>query len=176
MPERKLFTQAVGFVALAVAAGLLLWNSGRVSQVKPLRDRTADAVTRIVIDRPGQPEIDLDKQAGLWRVEKPVAAPADAQACDAAARALADMELGSVVSRDPGAYAAYQVDESSAPRVRAYLENAQVPVLDGYFGALSLGPDTAYFRAYREREVRLATGAGRSVFDRPLSGWTAPSK
>jgi hypothetical protein len=142
-----------------------------VEAVRPLRGRRAEAVTRLVVDG-GPQEVELRKQAGHWTLEAPAKGPADDEACSAAASALAGLELGSVVSRDAKSYASYGVDESSSSvRVRVYLEGSTVPALDGYFGRLALGPNTAYFRGYRERDVRLAVGASRSLFERPPSGW-----
>ncbi len=171
MPERKLFAQAFGFVALATAAGLLVWNSRRVTAVKPLRGHRAEAVARLLIDTQDE-EFDLRKRAGHWSLEAPIHAPADDEACDAAVAGLGQLELGAVVSRDPKSYPDYRVEESTAAtRVRVYLENSAVPALDGYFGSLALGPNTAFFRGFRERDVRLAVGASRSLFDRPLYAW-----
>jgi PAS domain S-box-containing protein len=65
--------------------------------------------------------------------------------------------VGSEVSRDPSGYADYEVNESSAVRVRVYSRASAAPVLDGYFGKAAMG-DSVYFRPSREATVYLAEG------------------
>jgi hypothetical protein len=86
-----------------------------------------------------------------------VADDAEASAAEGLSQSLRGLALGSEVSRDPAGWADYELNESSAVRVRVYSRASAAPVLDGWFGKPAMG-DSVYFRSSREPAVYLAEG------------------
>ena len=156
MTLRKMALAALVAAVLAGTAALLLWLQRPAGLSQPLAKLRAADLTRIELDYNGT-HVALEKAAGTWRLTAPVQDDADGSAADGLSQSLRDLAIGSEVSRDPSGYADYEVNESSAARVRVYCRTRAAPVLDGYFGKAAMG-DSAYFRPSREAAVYLAEG------------------
>ena len=156
MTPRKIALSALVAAGLAGAAALLLWLQRPAEPSRPLAKLRAADLTRIELDYNGA-HVALEMRAGTWRLTAPVQDDADDGAADGLAQSLRGLALGSEVSREPSGYADYEVNESSAARVRVYCRTSAAPVLDGYFGKTAMA-DSVYFRPSREAAVYLAEG------------------
>ena len=156
MTPRKIALFALAAAVLAGAAAILFRLQGPAEPARPLAKLQAADLTRIELDYNGA-HVALRQAAGTWRLTAPVQDDADAAAAAGLSQSLRGVALGSEVSRDPSGYADYEVNESSAVRVRVYCRTSAAPVLDGYFGKTATG-DSVYFRPDREAAVYLAEG------------------
>jgi|GEM_PF-6807929 len=156
MTPRKIALSALVAAGLAGAAALLFWLQRPAEPSRPLAKLRAADLTRIELDYNGA-HVALEMRAGTWRLTAPVQDDADDGAADGLAQSLRGLALGSEVSREPSGYADYEVNESSAARVRVYCRTSAAPVLDGYFGKTAMA-DSVYFRPSREAAVYLAEG------------------
>jgi hypothetical protein len=156
MTPRKIAWLALIAAVLAGAAALLLWLQRPAEPSRPLAKLRASDVARIELDYSGV-HAALENTAGTWRLTAPVQDDADDNAAESLSQGLRGLAVGSEVSRDPSGYADYEVNESSAVRVRVYSRASAAPVLDGYFGKAAMG-DSVYFRPSREATVYLAEG------------------
>jgi hypothetical protein len=156
MAPKKIALLALVAAALAGAAALLFWLQRPAEPARPLAKLRASDLARIELDYNGV-HAALENSAGAWRLTAPVQDDADDNAAESLSQSLRGLAVGSEVSRDPSGYADYEVNESSAVRVRVYSRASAAPVLDGYFGKAAMG-DSAYFRPSREATVYLAEG------------------
>ena len=156
MTPRKILLFAAVAAALAAAAALVSRLQRPAEPSRPLAGLKPADLARIEVDFSGG-HLALERAAGAWRLTAPVADEADASAADSLSQNLRGLALGSEVSRDPAGYAAYELNESSAVRVRVYSRASAAPVLDGWFGKPAMG-DAVYFRSSREPAVYLAEG------------------
>ncbi len=158
MTPKKIALSALVAAVLAGAAALLFWLQKPAEPSQPLAKLRAGDLSRIELDHNGA-HVALEMRAGTWRLTSPVQDDADDSAVDGLSRSLRGLALGSEVSRDPAGYGDYEVNESSATRVRVYSRTSAAPVLDGYIGKTAVG-DSVYFRPDREAAVYLAEGVG----------------
>jgi hypothetical protein len=156
MTPRKIALFAWTAAVLAGAAAFLLQLQRPAEPSRPLAKLHAADLARIELDCNGA-HVALEKAAGTWRLTAPLRDDADDGAADGLSQSLLGLALGSEVSRDPSGYADYEVNESSAARVRVFSRASAAPVLDGYFGKTAVG-DSVYFRPSREAAVYLAEG------------------
>ncbi|MBI5240162.1 MAG: DUF4340 domain-containing protein [Elusimicrobia bacterium] len=156
MTPRQVLLLASAAAVLAGAAALLLRLQGPAEPSRPLAGLQAADVARIEVDFRGG-RLALERAAGTWRLTAPLRDEADTGAAEDLSQSLRGLALGSQVSRDPAGWADYELDESSAVRVRVYSRASAAPVLDGWFGKPALG-DSVYFRSSREPAVYLAEG------------------
>jgi len=154
-PKDILLTAAVG-AALAGAAALTLRLQKPAEPARPLARLKPADVSRIEADSSGGRFV-LEQAAGAWRLTAPIQDDADTGAAASLAQSLRGLTLGSEVSRDPASWPDYELNESSAVRVRVYSRASAAPVLDGWFGKPALG-DSVYYRTSGEPAVRLAEG------------------
>ncbi|MCX5794248.1 MAG: DUF4340 domain-containing protein [Elusimicrobia bacterium] len=156
MTPKRLAFFALLPAMLAGASALLFRLQSPAEPTRPLGALRAADLTRIELDYDGA-HVALERAAGSWRLTAPVQDDADDGAADGLAQSLRGLALGSEVSREPSGYADYEVNESSAARVRVYCRTSAAPVLDGYFGKTAVG-ESVYFRPSREAAVYLAEG------------------
>jgi len=156
MTPRKIAFLALAAAVLAGAAALVSRLQSPAEPSRPLARLQAADVARIELDYNGA-HAALEQTGGIWRLTAPVQDVADADAATGLSQSLRGLALGSEVSREPSGYADYEVNESSAARVRVYSRKSAAPLLDGYFGKTAVG-DSVYFRPNREAAIYLAEG------------------
>lgn len=166
---RKTASLALLFGLLCALTWFLFWRAGLVEKTNPLSAVQAGDAVKILIDRAGE-SLALEKKEGRWMLTAPVSDIADSQAVGDLLGGLLQLRLGAEISRDAANYAAYDLTESRAARVRLYLASDAAPVFDGYFGKNALGYDSLYFRFSREKPVYFSSGVspyhiGRSADD-----------
>lgn len=154
---RKIAVLAGFLAALTAAALLIVWRSGRVERETPLRGIKPGEAVEIILERDSS-KIVFERKGGQWRLTAPVRDEADQGAVDDLASGLRALTLGSEVSREVDNYVAYDLNESSATRVRLFVSGRAAASLDGYFGKAGLGYDSLYFRFAGEKPVYLTTG------------------
>ena len=164
MTPRRIALFALIAAVLAGAAALLFWLQSPAEPSRPLAKLKASDLARIELDYNGS-HIALEKTAGRWRLTAPVADEAEDEAASGLARGLHDLARGSEVSREPSSYADYELNESSAVRVRVYSRTSAAPVLDGYFGNPAMA-NAVYFRPSGEAAVYLVEGVEPSALRR----------
>lgn len=157
MPRRRLALLAAACLALGGVAALLVWRAQRLPALRPLEGLRPVDIARIELGFDGR-ELALARAGAGWRLVRPSTGTADAVECDGLAGALLGLTLGLPVSGAPASYEPYELNESSAARVRVFVAGEASPRLDGYLGKEALGFDALYFRFYRERPVYIASG------------------
>ena len=157
MSPKKILLTVLVAAGLAGASALSYWLQKPSQPSRPLAGLQAADVARIELDYNGEHAV-LEKAGGSWRLAAPIQDEADAAAAEALSQGLRNLALGSEVSRESASHADYEVNESSAARVRVYSRASAAPVLDGFFGKPAMGA-TVYFRPSREATVYLAEGA-----------------
>lgn len=95
-------------VVILVALGLYLRFPGKKSAASTMAGLVsfpASQVSRIQVDRPGQPQVILDRTNGAWRLEQPYAAAADSGAVSTllttASTILPAERLGAITNLQP---------------------------------------------------------------------------
>ncbi len=165
MTPKRIAALAGVLALLLAAAGLQVWRSGRLARLEPLKGLKETEVYRVEISRAGE-AIVLERRAGSWRIAAPIPDSADQDACAGLVEALANLTLGTEVSRKPESYPDYELAESSATRIRLFTAGRAAPAFDGFFGKTAMGYDTLYFRSHAEKPVYLASGMARYYLER----------
>ncbi|MBI4375681.1 MAG: DUF4340 domain-containing protein [Elusimicrobia bacterium] len=156
MPKRFLVLASCALI-LSGAAGLLLWRSSRPPKAQePLKELDKGSVSRIEI-RKGERSVSLESRDGSWRLAQPPDG-ADPSACQELLTGLFRLSIGSRLSDDPSSYPDYELNDSSASRVRLFVQGKSEPVFDGYFGKTAMGHDSHYFRYESDKPVYIASG------------------
>ena len=164
MKPKILLATILAAATLAAAAALLFWREQPAEPSRPLARLAVPDLARIELDRDNA-HVALERAGGRWRLTAPVQDEADGEAADDLARGLRGLSLGSEVSRDPAGYAAYEVNETSATRVRVFSRTSAAPILDAFFGKAAFG-GAVYYRPNREAAVFLAEGVPASLLGR----------
>lgn len=166
METKKLGALALGFAGLTALAAFLQWNSGKgPASTQPLGGLTAAKVVKLQVERRGE-ILTVEKSGGEWRLTAPGSDLADSNPVNDLVNGLLQLSLGSSVASDPASYPTYDLNDSSATRVRLYAEGSAAPDFDGYFGKRAIGYDSMYFRKAGERPVLIASGLPAYQFDR----------
>ena len=154
--RRSVVALAAVFVAAAALAGYFLLR-GRTSAEgrNPLAGVSPAEIQRLELERLGARAV-LVRGEERWNVEEPFQDWADPQAVDRALETLTEFAVGSIVSENPERYDQFEVSETSATRVRVFVDGREKPVLDGYVGKPVAGLRTAYFRFADAKPVHLA--------------------
>lgn len=134
-------------VVILVALGLYLRFPGKKSAASALADLVTfptNQVNRIQVDRPGQPEVILDRADGKWRLEQPYAAPADSGAVSTllttASTILPAEKLGTISNLQP-----FGLDSQASPaRVQLTLANGKT--YDFLLGGTSPTSENVYLK------------------------------
>jgi hypothetical protein len=151
---------------LLALIGALVWvvvyRSGQQPDTAgpPLTVLSADAVTHIRIERPEQPAIVLEKNAGEWRLTAPVAARANPFNVDTLMRALA----APTDTRFPAVAAELAKFGLDNPRARVWFDNVEIA-----FGTLHPLKNQIYVRY--QNEVVLIPGYHLAAATSPYTNY-----
>ncbi len=168
MSTRKLLILTAVFLALFAFVALYErkqpTSEERAAQAKRLLDFKADDVTRILIERPDLPKVELKRDAGgRWRVEADPPSPADAFSVDGLLADLGRLEMvGEPLSKfDPKEYGL------DAPRGKATLT-----MKDGEQETVSFGkeiPGTDGTAASDGKRMAAVKAAPLAALSKPLN-------
>jgi hypothetical protein len=127
-----------------------------------------DRVSRLRIDRPGEPTVELARIGGGWRLSVPFDYAAQDPAVQSTLTSLQDLELVDVVSSNPEKRHNYDVD-SSGTHVQAWEGDKQV--LSLIIGKAA--PDFAHTFVRRDGsdEVYRAVGMLSYTFNKKANDW-----
>jgi len=127
-----------------------------------------DRVSRLVVDRPGEPTVEFARVGGGWRIRAPFDYAAQDQAVQSTLTSLQDLELADVVSTNPDNRHNYQVD-STGTHVQAWEGDQQVMSL--IIGKAA--PDFAHTFVRRDGsdEVYRAVGMLSYTFNKKPDDW-----
>lgn len=167
-PKVKLAALAFTLIMLLIAASWMVWIQGQVTRTQPFAGINAESVRRLLIEGPAG-KISLERKGGVWFLTEPVSDRADPTPVDDIVAGLLGLSAGLEMTREPSSYADFELNESSATRVRLFAGEVAAPALDAYFGKEALGYDSLYMRLARESPVRLTTGLGSYRLKRPAS-------
>ncbi len=150
--------------ALFVATfGALVWiaiDNARITRAPILEGVKANQIEKLDISYQGK-SVELVKDKGAWKVQKPVEDLADQDAVSQITQALPQIILEDVATKNPSSYADYGISTSAAHLV-AYAAISPKPILDGYFGRQAFGWNSAYFRYSNRPEIYITSGLNAS--------------
>ena len=151
-------------LALVVLLGAW-WFLGRreesLQQGEVPQATTVDTLTvnRIVLERHNEEPITFEKDAGgFWALTEPVADQANDNLMKQLEKGLAQMKFVNRISERSGQHAAYQIDEVSGLRVKAYAGDVQQA--DVVLGKVTPDRQHVYARLSGSDVVFSATGGG----------------
>ena len=158
---------------LVVLVGLLLVQRNQQKQVVASGPAVTvsvhpEKVSRLHIERPGEPDVELARVGGGWKLTQPFEYPAQDQVVQATLKTLETLELIDVVSRNPEKRSVFQVD-STGTRVQAW-EGADA-VLDLVVGKATPDFGHTYVRRSDDDAVYRATGMLTYNFNKPANDW-----
>jgi hypothetical protein len=132
-----------------------------------LPDLTGSDITSLTIQRPDAEAITLTRDGETWRVTAPIEADADDNVLRTAIEKLDELEMDSVVARNPSNHEQLEVDDAHG--VRLTVRAGEEEVADLYLGATRGGG--TLIRVAGQDVVVSARGSVRFAFDRELSAF-----
>jgi len=162
---------AAAFVLALILAALMIRE--RASPPVPTLLPKGAEPGKLSIRRPGDTEETvLVREGGAWRLKAPFSYPADAEVLRGLLEGLSKAAVSDVLSSNGGKHAAFQVNESSAIRFKAFsLPTDSEPLLDILVGARGADYDAFFFRRPGAADVREARGLGRDALDKEGGEW-----
>ncbi|HAM36778.1 MAG TPA: hypothetical protein DEB40_12260 [Elusimicrobia bacterium] len=166
MSPKRIALTALLAAVMAAGGTVLVWRQRPAQPTRPLAKLQVPDLAKIQVDF-DQQNLVLEKAAGTWRLTAPLQDEADSAAIDNLAAKLLDISIGSQVAQEASSYSDYELNESSAVRVRIFSRQQAAPLLDGYFGKPAMGTASAYFRHSREPAVYIVEGVEPYLLKRP---------
>ncbi len=147
------------YVAMAVFAALAgyIYFVERPRGDDPLNQKDkafsfeADAVTSLTIEKTEGPPLHVQREGEDWKVISPLEAAADADAVDRLVTAVVDLEIGEVISEEPGDLVAFGLAEPQLS-VQVTLKDAASPVRVSLGG---IAPDNSIVYGQITGEARI---------------------
>lgn len=127
-----------------------------------------DRVSRLQIDRPGEPTVEFARIGGGWRLHLPFDYAAQDQAVQSTLTSLQDLELADIVSTNPDKRSNYQVD-STGTHVQAWEGDKQVMSL--IIGKATQDFAHTFVRRDGSNEVYRAVGMLSYTFNKKPDDW-----
>mgnify|MGYP001157854368 CR=1 FL=1 len=126
-------------------------------------------ITSIKLDRPGKPQLTLERSAGSWIVkEGDKQAKVESFQFESLMRTLTSTKPERIVSRSTDKWATYEVSDSTSLRMVAYDADNE-PVIDWHVGRQAQG--ATYVRADGENETYAMEGNIRADLDNDFNRW-----
>lgn len=162
----------LGAILLVLVGMMLLQRSQQRAVVASGPAETVsvnpERVSRLRIERPGEPAIELARIGGGWKLTTPIDYPAQDQMVQGVLKSFEELKLTDVVSRNPEKRIVFQVD-STGTRVQAWEAEAQV--LDLVVGKAAPDYGHTYVRRTTGDEVYRAEGTLTYSFNRQPDDW-----
>lgn len=159
---------ALGVLALAVTG---LWYAGRPAAPRALGpEGLSGKAARLEIQGP-KGRVVLVRSSATWTVESPVAYPADAQALQEVLDGLHKARLSEEVSSDPARHALFGLNESSATRVKVWIEPSGRPVADFLAGKQGADWDSFFLRFPPAPSVFQVEGLSARAYEKEPRDW-----
>lgn len=161
-------------VLVALVAAFVFTKVFRTPALKSNLDAKAFAVDTarvrsISVQRPGDPEIIIEKAAGTWTVkEENKQAKAERYAIDNIMRIFASATPERIVSRNKGKWNTYQVDDSTSIHVTAF-DGDKTSIADWHVGKQAQG--STYVRRTGDETVYALEGTIRSTLENDFDDW-----
>lgn len=127
-----------------------------------------DRVSRLQIQRLGEPLVELQRIGGGWRLRQPIDYAAQDQVVQSVLTSLENLQLRDVVSRNPQKRAKFQVD-STGTHVRVW--EGETEVLSVIIGKAANDFSHTYVRRAEEDEVYRAVGMLAYNFTKRVDDW-----